>query len=67
MNLTLAIEGKAQKEAAKAAERAKGKGEELIGKAKNRIGQVIDDDQMAAEGKAKELKGTVRHNTNKPS
>jgi len=37
-----------------------GKIEEAVGAVKNRIGQVIDNEQMAAEGKAKELKGEAK-------
>ena len=46
---------------AKAAERTKGKAQEVIGAVKNRDGNVIDDEEMAAKGKAKELEGEARH------
>jgi uncharacterized protein YjbJ (UPF0337 family) len=32
---------------------------------KNRVGQVLDDDEMAAEGKARELKGEGRQKANR--
>jgi len=59
-----ALEGKAREEAAKAAERTKGKVEEVVGAVKNRVGAVIDNEQMEAEGKVKELKGQARQKTN---
>jgi len=32
---------------------------------KNRVGAVIDNEQMQAEGKAKELKGQARQSANR--
>ena len=58
------LQGKAEKEAAKAAERSKGTWQEVGGAIKNRVGQVIDNEQMAAEGKAKELEGIARQKAN---
>ncbi len=59
------LEGEAQAEAAKAAERTKGKKDETVGAIKNRIGQVLGSDEMAAEGKARELEGQARQRENK--
>lgn len=50
---------------AKAGERAKGVGEELGGKVKGAVGDLIDNEQMQAEGKAKELKGQGRQKANR--
>ena len=36
----------------------------MAGAVKNRIGQVIDNEQMAAEGKAKEIKGEAKKKAN---
>jgi uncharacterized protein YjbJ (UPF0337 family) len=36
----------------------------MVGAVKNRIGQVIDNEQMAAEGKVKELKGEAKQKAN---
>jgi len=36
----------------------------VAGAVKNRIGQVIDNEQMAAEGKAKEIKGEAKQKAN---
>ena len=57
--------GEAKQEAAKAAERTKGKIEEIVGAVKNRVGAVIDNEQMQVEGRAKELKGEARQKANK--
>jgi len=51
--------------AAKSRERVKGKAEELIGAAKNRVGHMIGNERLIATGKAKELKGEARQKTNK--
>ncbi len=59
------LEGRAQQESAKAAERTDGKVQEVAGAIKNRVGQVIDDEQMAAEGKASELEGQERQRSNR--
>lgn len=58
------LQGAAQKESAKAAERGKGGLEELGGAIKNRVGQVIGSEKLAAEGKATELKGEDRQKRN---
>jgi len=59
------LKGQAKQEAAKAAERAKGKVEELVGSAKAKVGDLIDNEQMEAEGDAKELKGQARQHANR--
>ncbi len=41
-------------------ERAKGKAEEVGGAIKGAVGKAIGNEQMQAEGKLKELKGTAR-------
>ena len=51
-------------EAAKAVGRTEGKIQEVVGAVKNRIGQVIDNEQMAAEGKVKEIKGEAKQKAN---
>ena len=56
--------GEAKQEAAKAAERTKGKIQEIVGAVKNRVGAVIDNEKMQAEGKAKELEGEARQKAN---
>lgn len=38
----------------------KGKGEELLGKAKKGVGDLTGDENMRAEGEAQELKGKAR-------
>ncbi|HSU40677.1 MAG TPA: CsbD family protein, partial [Polyangiaceae bacterium] len=48
-----------------AGERAQGKGEELTGAVKNRVGAVLGNERMQAEGKVKELKGQARQNANR--
>lgn len=58
------LEGRAREEAAKAAERSKGKVEQVVRAIKNRAGAVIDDELLQAEGKAQELKGEARQTTN---
>lgn len=58
------LQGAAQKESAKAAERGKGELEEIGGAIKNRVGQVLGSDKMAAEGKVKELEGEARQKRN---
>ena len=45
-------------------ERIKGKGEELKGKIKGAAGDLIDNEQMEAEGRAEELKGKGRQAAN---
>jgi uncharacterized protein YjbJ (UPF0337 family) len=54
-----------KEEAAKSAERGKGKVEEVTGALKNRVGAVIDNEQMQAEGKVRELKGEARQKANR--
>ena len=44
----------------KASKRSEGAAEKLGGKIKGTIGKLIDNEQMEAEGKAKELKGTAK-------
>jgi uncharacterized protein YjbJ (UPF0337 family) len=48
-------------------EKSEGVAEKIGGKIKNGIGTLIGDDQMKAEGKAKELKGQARVETAKAS
>jgi uncharacterized protein YjbJ (UPF0337 family) len=36
-----------------------------VGAVKNRVGALIDNEQMEVEGKAKELKGEARQEANK--
>jgi uncharacterized protein YjbJ (UPF0337 family) len=43
-----------------ASKRSEGAAEKLGGKIKGGIGKLIDNEQMEAEGKAKELKGTAK-------
>jgi uncharacterized protein YjbJ (UPF0337 family) len=57
--------GKAKKEAAKGAERAKGKVQEVAGKVKNRVGNATDDQELEAKGKAQELEGKGREAINR--
>lgn len=45
-------------------ERIKGKGEEIKGKIKGAAGDMIDNEQMEAEGRAEELKGRARQKAN---
>ena len=45
-------------------ERIKGKVEELKGKVKGAAGDLIDNEQMEAEGRAEELKGQARPKAN---
>ncbi len=61
----VSLKGQAKQEAAKASERVKGKVEEIAGAVKNRVGAVIDNEQMQTEGKAKELKGEARQKANR--
>ena len=42
-------------------DRIKGKAEELKGKIKGAAGDMLDDEQLQAEGRAEELKGHARH------
>jgi uncharacterized protein YjbJ (UPF0337 family) len=48
-----------------ASKRSEGAAEKLGGKIKNGIGKLIDNEQMQAEGKAKELKGTAKEESAK--
>jgi uncharacterized protein YjbJ (UPF0337 family) len=59
----LELEGKAREEAAKAAERSKGKVEEVVGTIKNRAGAVIGNKQLQGKGKVQQLKGEARQKT----
>ena len=47
------------------ADRGEGAAEELGGKIKKGIGQIIGNEQMEAEGKVKELEGKARQGANK--
>ncbi|TMB26550.1 MAG: CsbD family protein, partial [Deltaproteobacteria bacterium] len=44
--------------------RAEGKVNEVVGAVKNRVGAVIGNEQMQAEGKVKELKGEAKQKAN---
>ncbi|NTV62151.1 MAG: CsbD family protein, partial [Oscillochloris sp.] len=44
---------------------AKGIGEEIAGKGEGAVGSLIGNEQMQAEGKAKELKGKGRQKANR--
>ena len=44
----------------RSSKRSEGAAEKLGGKIKGTIGKLIDNEQMEAEGKAKELKGTAK-------
>ena len=46
-------------------ERVKGKAEEIKGAVKEGVGDLIANEQMQAEGKAKELKGKGRQKANR--
>jgi len=46
-------------------QRSEGVAEKLGGKIKKSIGRVVGNDRMEAEGRAKEIKGTVREETAK--
>jgi len=59
------LEGASRVGAAKSRERVKGKAEELVGAAKNRVGHFIGNERMIAEGKGEELKGASRQKINK--
>ena len=48
-----------------ASKRGEGAAEEIGGKIKGAIGKAIGNEQMQAEGKAKELKGEARQKANK--
>jgi uncharacterized protein YjbJ (UPF0337 family) len=48
------------KEMSNASKRAEGTAEKVGGKIKGAIGKLIGNEQMQAEGKAKELKGTAK-------
>jgi uncharacterized protein YjbJ (UPF0337 family) len=50
-----------------ATNRGEGVAEQIGGKIKNGIGKVIGNEQMQAEGKAKELKGEAREESAKAS
>ena len=50
-----------------AAERAKGKFEEVTGAIKRKVGEVIENQQMELEGAAREKKGELRQGLNKKS
>ena len=59
------LEGEARQQAAKTAERTKGKFEEAGGAIKSGVGRALDNEQMAAEGEAKKLKGEARQDLNR--
>lgn len=48
-----------------ASKRAEGTAEEVGGKIKESVGKLIDNEQMAAEGKAKKLQGQARQESAK--
>lgn len=48
-----------------ASKRSEGAAEKMGGKIKGTIGKLIDNEQMEAEGKAKELKGTAKEESAK--
>ena len=58
------LQGVAQQEAAKAAERTKGTVEQVVGTVKTKVGALIGNEQMEVEGKAKELQGDARKKAN---
>lgn len=62
---TKELKGEARQEAAKASERTTGKVEKVTGAIKNRVGAAIGNEQMQAEGKARELKGDARQRANR--
>ena len=45
-------------------ERIKGAAEELKGKVKKGVGDLVDNEQMEAEGEAERLKGQARQKAN---
>jgi uncharacterized protein YjbJ (UPF0337 family) len=45
-------------------ERIKGAGEELKGKMKKGVGDLVDNEQLEAEGEAERLKGQARQKAN---
>jgi len=59
------VHGKAKQEAAKGAERAKGKVQEAVGATKGAVGAALDNDRLEAEGRAKELEGEARQAANR--
>jgi len=59
------VDGKITKESAKASERMKGKGEEMVGSIKRKVGAVIDDEGLEAKGAAQKELGKARQAVNK--
>lgn len=58
------LEGVSKQEAAKTAERLKGKAEEAVGVVKKKVGELIDNEELEAKGLAKELQGEARQAAN---
>ena len=59
------LEGRDEKESAKARERIKGAVEETAGEIQRRAGQIIDDDVMEGKGLARKTTGRVRKEANR--
>lgn len=58
------LEGKAQKEVAKGAERMKGAVQKVAGTVKHEVGSLIGNERMTVAGKAKQLEGAARQKLN---
>ena len=59
------VDGKVTKESAKASERMKGKGEEIAGSIKRKVGALIDDENLEAMGAAQKELGKARQAANR--
>jgi uncharacterized protein YjbJ (UPF0337 family) len=59
------METRAVEERTKASERARGRLEEFTGALENRAGEMLGDGEMAARGKARELRGQRRQGLNR--
>jgi uncharacterized protein YjbJ (UPF0337 family) len=58
------LEGRAEREAVEAKERAKGRVEEVAGRVQQGVGRAIADDEMEAKGAVRRAKGVVRRKAN---
>jgi len=59
------LEGRDEKESAKARERVKGKVEEAVGAVQRGAGRLLDDDETRARGALRNARGKLRQKANR--
>lgn len=58
------LQGNAQKQVAKGAERVKGAVQKVAGAVKHEVGSLIGNERMTVKGKVKEIEGAARQKLN---